>query len=101
MGGRYDLGVRVAAVELLVDGLRGGLSISSAAHDVYDRFGVAQQIVIAWARQDGWVLRPSFSDFADARDEIIRLRAECRAKNAEIARLRALRGRLPDDRSGV
>ncbi|MEL4211956.1 hypothetical protein [Corynebacterium bovis] len=43
------------------------------------------------------MLRPSFADLADAQDEIVRLRAECRAKDVELARLRAVRGQLSAD----
>ncbi|RRO97040.1 hypothetical protein CXF29_00110 [Corynebacterium bovis] len=94
MGWRYDLRARVAAVELLVEGLRGGVTITAAANEVYRRVGVPPERVVAWAKDAGIVLRPSFADFADAQDEIARLRAECRAKDAEIARLRAVRGQL-------
>ncbi|MEL4211881.1 hypothetical protein [Corynebacterium bovis] len=94
MAGRYDLRARTEAVDALVDGLRGGVTITAAANEVYRRLGVPPARVVIWAKDEGIVLRPSFADFADAQDEIARLRAECRAKDAEIARLCAVRGQL-------
>ncbi|WP_342009323.1 hypothetical protein [Corynebacterium bovis] len=89
--------MRGAAVEMLVAGLRAGVTITAAANDVYQRLGVPPQRVVIWAKDEGVVLRPSFADLADAQDEIVRLRAECRAKDVELARLRAVRGQLSAD----
>ncbi|RRO82672.1 hypothetical protein CXF45_07935 [Corynebacterium bovis] len=98
MAGRYDLRVRSAAVELLVAGLREGLTITASANEVYRRLGVPPERVVIWAKDEGIVLRPSFADFEDLRGEVVRLRAACRAKDAEIARLRAVRGAIGGDR---
>ncbi|MEL4183528.1 hypothetical protein MTQ17_09830 [Corynebacterium bovis] len=73
------------------------MTITAAANDVYQRLGVPPQRVVIWAKDEGVVLRPSFADLADAQDEIVRLRAECRAKDVELARLRAVRGQLSAD----
>ncbi|MEL4163097.1 hypothetical protein MTQ24_09765 [Corynebacterium bovis] len=89
--------MRGAAVEMLVAGLRGGATITAAANEVYQRLGVPPERVVIWAKDEGVVLRPSFAAFEDLRDEVVRLRAECRAKDVEIARLRAVRGQLSAD----
>ncbi|WP_125197045.1 hypothetical protein [Corynebacterium bovis] len=88
-------------MEMLVAGLREGLTITAAANEVYRRVGVPPARVVAWAKDEGIVLRPSFADVADMRAEVVRLRAECRAKDDEISRLRKLRDRLADNGSGV
>ncbi|MBB3116977.1 hypothetical protein CXF35_00655 [Corynebacterium bovis] len=72
----YSPTVRADAVDLLLDGLRKGLSIVDAAAVVHDVHGVSRQRLTQWARADGHVLRPTYAAMEAAQAEIRKLRRQ-------------------------